>query len=587
MLMSPLTTSPKELLTEFSNILALRVKLVDAGPKFPGNIAGSSYSFKKPSRKMQNLFNHFFPNHLGRRVLHSLFLIAAAFACASSGSDTFAIDYVMTIGGGYEPAGNQASLEANVLFFQQLVDEQFPRTTRHQVFFADGLDSQADLQVMAPKSETASPTIALLETAFSVDQGRLSYRNHQVPNVRGPISPKSIRMGLDEIAESLTDRDRLIVYVTAHGSPGQSKDSMNTSITCWRKQALSMKTFSEWLDRLPSRVPVVLVMAQCYCGGFANSMFAAGNIDNGLAKGVRVGFFAQRFDLPAAGCRPDIVNDEEYSSYFWGAFMGRSRTGKIAEGVDCDRNGRISFDEAHAFAVRASQTIDIPLKTSDMFLRHYSRIAGYASTHIKGSPSDSNQREDDPTLEHFTGRLQDIANLGSLPQRITIESLASQLALPMDSEVAEVFRKNEAQSEIFQQSRLGVGRRGAGGPNGRRGTRNSGRRDFQKEIVESWPDLSNPADWNELSWLKGNEGESILDELRHLPSFETYNKSMEERRLAREKASASELKDVQFKRLVHTMESIVLGQNIARLASQEVLMRYREIIELESSLAYP
>ena len=92
-----------------------------------------------------------------------------------------------------------------------------------------------------------------------------------------------------------------------------------------------------------------------------------------------------------------------------------------------------------------------------MFLRHYSRIAGYASTHIKGSPSDSNQGEDDPTLEHFTGRLQDIANLGSLPQRITIESLASQLALPMDSEVAEVFRKNQAQSEIFRPVRLESG----------------------------------------------------------------------------------------------------------------------------------
>ncbi len=87
-----------------------------------------------------------------------------------------------------------------------------------------------------------------------------------------------------------------------------------------------MKTFSQWLDTVPPEIPVVLVMAQCYCGGFANTIFEGGAIENGLAKGKRVGFFAQRFDLPAAGCRPDIENDEEYSSYFWGAFMGRSRT---------------------------------------------------------------------------------------------------------------------------------------------------------------------------------------------------------------------------------------------------------------------
>lgn len=540
---------------------------------------------------MQNPIRKFLARHPGlntRRLFLSIVLIAIALPTGTSGPNALAIDYVLTIGGGYEPAGNQASLEANVLFFQQLVDQQFPSTTRHQVFFADGLDAKEDLQVMSPKSESTTPTIALLESAFAIDRPRLSYRNHHVPNVRGPISPKSIRIGLDEIAAQLTDRDRLFIYVTAHGSPGQSKDSMNTSITCWNKQSLTMKTFSQWLDKLPSRIPVVLVMAQCYCGGFANTMFEGGEIGNGLSKGVRVGFFAQRFDLPAAGCRPDIENDEEYSSYFWGAFLGRSRTGKLAEGVDCDRNGRVSFDEAHAYAVRASQTIDIPLKTSDMFLRHYSRIAGYESTRIKGSPSDnSKDDDDDPKLDHFTDRLQDVANLGSLAQRVSIESLALQLGLPLDCEVAEVFRMNQAQSEVFQQSRLGAGRRVPGGPNGRRGPRNSGRRDFQKEIVESWPDLTNPTDWNELPWLNGSEGESILEQLRQLPSFEAYNNSIDERRLAREKAAAAELKDVRFKRLVHTMESIVLAQNLARVADQEIQSRYRAIIELESSLLQP
>ncbi len=539
---------------------------------------------------MQNPFSQCFGPHSNPcRLSRALVLVVVVWLCVTSVSGALAIDYVMTIGGGYEPAGNQASLEANVLFFQRLVEEQFPKNTQHQVFFADGLDAQADLQVMAPKSAAVSPTIALLESAFAIDRPRLSYRNHEVPNVRGPLSPKSIRVGLDEIAERLTDQDRLFVYVTAHGSPGQSKDSMNTSITCWRKQSLSMRTFSDWLDKLPSRVPVVLVMAQCYCGGFASTMFEGGNMDKGLAKGVRVGFFAQRFDLPAAGCRPDIENDEEYSSYFWGAFMGRSRSGKLAEGVDCDNNGRVSLDEAHAFAVRASQTIDIPLKTSDMFLRHYSRIADYDSTQIKGSPSDTIKRDSDASnLDRFSGRLQDIANLGSLPQRVTIETLALQLGLPLDSEIAEVFRKSQSQSETFQQSRLGAGRRGPGGaPNGRRGPRNSGRRDFQKEIVESWPDLVNPAEWNELRWLYGSEGESIFEQLRQLPSFEAYRKSMDERRIASERSSAAELKDVQFKRLVHTMESILLAQNLARMAEPAILERYKAMIEIESSLLQP
>ncbi len=538
---------------------------------------------------MQHSRNNLFPYKTAPArwlFLRALFLLATSFLAVFFEKGVSAKDFLLTIGGGYEPAGNQASLEANVLFFQQVVSEQFPPTVEHQIFFADGFDTEEDLQVMSPKAEPASPTIALLESAFAIDRPSLTYRNHQVPNISGPISPKSVRNGLDGIAEKLSDGDRLFVYVTAHGAPGNSKDLMNTSITCWRKQPLNMKTFSEWLDRLPSGVPVVLVMAQCYCGGFANTIFEGGEPSKGLAKAVRVGFFAQRFDLPAAGCRPDIENDEEYSSYFWGAFLGRSRIGKKAEGVDCDQNGRISLEEAHSYAVGASQTIDIPLRSSDMFLRHYSRIAGYGSTRVKGSPSDSALPDEELGLSPFNGSLNDICLIGSLGQRQTIVSLATQLGLSLDCEVAEVFQKNKAQSELYQQSRFAPGRRGPGGP-GRRAPRNSGRRDFQKEIVESWPDLGNPSEWNDLPWLFGKEGESIFDELRQLPSFEAYRKGQDDRRLSKENATASELRDVQFRRLVHTMESIVLTQNLPRIAGPEIQNRFKEIVALESSFLHP
>ncbi|MCY2984307.1 MAG: hypothetical protein NTY15_11825 [Planctomycetota bacterium] len=497
-----------------------------------------------------------------------------------------ATDYVLTIGGGYEPAGNQASLEANVLFFQQVVKERFSSKAQNHVYFADGVDAQEDLQVMLPKPAAASPAIALLESVFALDKPKLIYRNHEVPNVRGPISPKSIRSGLDEIRERLAEGDRLIVYVTAHGGPASSKDSMNTSITCWHKQPISMKTFAGWLDQLPSNIPVVLVMAQCYCGGFANTIFEGGEPGNGLASAVRVGFFAQRFDLPAAGCRPDIENDEEYSSYFWGSFVGRSRTGKQAEGVDCDQDGRVSLAEAHAFAVRASQTIDIPLKSSDILLRHYSRIGGYESTRIKDSPSSDERTDRELGLEYFTGSLQDVANLGTPAERITLESLAKQLELSMTLSVTEVFQQNLAQGQVFQESRLGPRRRGPGGPVGGqsgRGGRNARMRTLQKEIVESWPDLSDPDQWQDLDWLHGSEGESILGELKQLPSFEAYSKSQADRQTSKDKAAAAEARDVRFKRLVHAMESIVLAINLPRMATPEVVNRFQAMLALEST----
>ncbi len=60
---------------------------------------------------------------------------------------------------------------------------------------------------------------------------------------------------------------------------------------------------------------------------------------------------------------------KEYSSYFWGAFSGKNANGKPVGNVDCDADGKVSLAEAHAFAVLASETIDIPLRTSDALLR--------------------------------------------------------------------------------------------------------------------------------------------------------------------------------------------------------------------------
>lgn len=170
---------------------------------------------------------------------------------------------------------------------------------------------------------------------------------------------------------------------------------------------------------------------------------------------------------------------------------------------------------------------------------------------------------------------------------MTIEALAKQLDLQLEADLKEVLQQNKAQSEVYQQSRIASGRRGPGGPGGRpggRSPRNSGRRDFQREIIESWPDLENPKDWKDLTWLRGEEGETIFDELRQLPSFGAYQKSLDDRRLSRERATDAELKGVQFSRLVHTMESIVLAQNLPRLVSPELLKRFQAIVDLESSL---
>ncbi len=167
---------------------------------------------------------------------------------------------------------------------------------------------------------------------------------------------------------------------------------------------------------IPAEVSCVSIMAQCYCGGFADAIFDGGDKKNGLSQRLQAGFFAQQHNLPAAGCRPDIENDEEFSSYFWGAMVGRSRTGEPFLGVDENRDGKVSFAEAYAFTVISSRTIDIPLRASDRLLRVYSRLdpmvrdvemdeaeLGGEEDRDENEKSDSSENQDDEAETESNG----------------------------------------------------------------------------------------------------------------------------------------------------------------------------------------
>ncbi|MEQ1828074.1 MAG: hypothetical protein ABL921_19085 [Pirellula sp.] len=491
-------------------------------------------------------------------------------------SPAWAKDYLLTIAGGYAPQGNQASLEANVLFYQSLVLKTHSDSPEHKIYFADGFDTRNDLQIVAPRPAPKSAAYELLQSVFDLDRPRLEYRNHRVGGISGPISPTEIRDGFDVIKQNITDGDRLVIYVTSHGSEAKGKDKMDTTIACWGRKELSMKSFAGWLDELPESVSVVLVMAQCYCGGYVNTMFCEGNPELGLSKGNRVGFFAQRHDLPAAGCRPDIENDEEYSSFFWGACAGELRSGKEIETADFNRDGKVSFSEAHAFAVIASPTVDIPLKTSDEFLRRYSQINQFLTLPL-GTDPDGRLPDQIDGLAYLAGSLAEIAASASPDHRRCVLGLAQQLELSTDSQLSVLFTM---QKELDQEIRQARPPRGRGGL---RGSRNSRRRDFRDELLAKWPELKNPADWKEIPWLHANACDTFLKEVRELSNYEPFQQSLVERTQSRERATTAELKQVRIRRLLYTIESIVLAKNLPKIASPEMKARYQSIRALEES----
>ena len=134
-------------------------------------------------------------------------------------------------------------------------------------------------------------------------------------------------------------------------------------------------------------------MVQCYSGGFANFIFKDGDPKNDLSKQPRAGFFATVEDRVAAGCTPDIreENYREYSTRFWEALCGETRMGQKVEQPDYNKDGKVSLSEAHTYVIINSQTIDIPIKTSDVFLRKF----------IDLNPSEKESKTDDKKRERF------------------------------------------------------------------------------------------------------------------------------------------------------------------------------------------
>ncbi len=505
-------------------------------------------------------------------------------------SHSFAADFFLTIGGGYAREGNQASLEANVQFLQDILREEYADPPTHTIFFSDGDDRGADLQVAADAPElTAEQLIASLH---SRSRGRVGtpvrYRNHNVSGVAGSTIPENIKAGLQRIAESLVSGDRLFVFVTAHGSAAKGENEFDTTIDCWGRKSISAGELSRWLDDVPADVPVILVMAQCFCGGFAHAVFDGADSSAGISDHLRTGFFAQQHNLAAAGCRPDIDNDEEYSSFFWGALVGRSRTGKPIDNVDLNDDGVISFAEAHAHAVLASNTIDIPLRASESLLRELSRkkIAGIANLDRQTSEGKDDRESNDASseqpsddlvdqLRNTAGSLLDLTAQARPDVRGLVAGLVSQLGMRMEDQIADVIDAWEERKQEFRSARRSTFRGGS--------QRGSGRNELREEIFFVWPELADGETWRESDLLNKKNREGLLAEIKLLPSYSLYQQAQQERKQASAVAENAELAQIKFRRLVETLVSVALARNLAEIASDEVIDRYQKMLAIEES----
>jgi hypothetical protein len=526
---------------------------------------------------------------LGVQMLNRLtfWLTALAIPAALLESSVAAKDYFLTIGGGYEKSANQLSLERNVIFQQSVLATQRPDRPSYEVWFADGNDPHPDVQCRDPKFEEDCPLARrlLAELLGDADSADLVYRNNKVPNLTGPADLKQVKQHFSDMAPQVKSGDRVIIYVAGHGGKArrggrgrrdnQSKPNQyNTTFYFWNSEQVTASEFTSWLDRFPADAQIVLVMVQCYAGGFAHTIFDHADSTAGLSDHARCGFFAQLYDRSAAGCTPDAneADFEEYSGCFWGALAGRSRDGKAITDADFDKNGQVSFAEAHAYAVIQSDTIDVPVRTSEAFLKQYSKIGDATAKAKPAAKKDVDANSSEPDLLALSGPIKTLAASCRSDQRAVIEQLTVKLGLKPSATVEDVQAKlRQAEDKLDAANSKS---------NSATRTRRSALKAVRNEIYDNWPELQ--SEWAPLAVdLATDRAEEFVSRVQKLPDYATleYAKKREEELI---KASMQLDRDkARVERLLRACETAILAANLSKVAKPEIVRRYEDLLRME------
>ena len=256
---------------------------------------------------------------------------------------------LLIISGGGTPEMNAINHLDNVRWVESLWQGRGPVWS----LVADGKDTTPDAARLA--DVTPDDVEWWLQYLVLRTDGVLHFENSRTPALYDAATTNALQRWIHGPGKKLKSGTTLNIYVTDHGDRLDDQ----SEIVLWG-ESINADAFARELDRLPKGVGVRLIMAQCYSGGFTETV-------GHLLERERsaCGFFSTLPDRLASGCRPDpeAVDYHEYTTSFFENLLGKSRlrpdsaSGRPAE----------SYRAAHFRASAELQTIDVPTMSSEWF----------------------------------------------------------------------------------------------------------------------------------------------------------------------------------------------------------------------------
>ncbi|HEX4086734.1 MAG TPA: hypothetical protein VHY22_17610 [Chthoniobacteraceae bacterium] len=340
--------------------------------------------------------------------------------------------HALLVGGGPDRQNNTAQIEEHLRFVASLV----PASPGRVILFADGKANSRDLTY----TDNAHLSAGQRALDILLPNDGLGAKMMTRPAVIGATLDGPARLGaIDRAFSRLAALSQqsgppVLLYFAGHGSVAHDKNK-DSVYNLWNDENLDPETLVREINTLPSHVPVTLVMAQCFSGGFGDVIFRNANLDLPLNNHPVAGFFAAESDREAAGCGTDTNSPlyQDFSSYFFGALSGRDKLGHVVTGADYDGDGRVSCHEAYCYAMIHDQSIDTPVCTTLVFLRKYADI---------------------PDSSIYVTPWKTVLDGADPAQKAALEALSEKLGLDGDQRLLDAYDRLMFRDPVAQSAEL-------------------------------------------------------------------------------------------------------------------------------------
>lgn len=195
-------------------------------------------------------------------------------------------------------------------------------------------------------SDGTNPAVDMLATTGGYKSSPLDLDSDGTNDIQYSATNSNIHSVLTNLTSRLNENDHLFIYVIDHG--GSTDYVSNSYINLWGNEKLYDYTLADLLTPITNKyVNVNVVLGQCFSGGFIDDLTKVGCVVATASSGSEYSW---------------SCSDRPYDEfvYQWTSAINTANSCGTYISSDTDNNGRVTMDEAFAYAKNHDRANETP-----------------------------------------------------------------------------------------------------------------------------------------------------------------------------------------------------------------------------------